>query len=100
MANKTLFSMRLRILVIERGHLYFEGDFLVHVTERVGIGIGHIQLKNEAEEALYDLVPSRNKDVAEPKDNELGFNGGIGLEYNVARNLALFIAGNRYISLD
>ena len=69
---------------------------------KVGVGYYFAKIKytTRDEEEMLGITYYEQQD-GEAKDNGFGFHGGLGLEYSVASNIALFAEGTgRYVNLN
>lgn len=71
-----------------------------YVKAGVGYYFAKIEYTIREEEEMLGITYYEQQD-GEAKDNGLGFHGGLGLEYSVAANIALFAEGTgRYVNLN
>jgi len=71
-----------------------------YVKAGVGYYFAKIKYTIRNEEELLGITYYEQQD-GEAKDNGFGFHGGLGLEYSVAANIALFAEGTgRYVNLN
>jgi opacity protein-like surface antigen len=83
-------------------HYFFPVTSQVNVFLNGGIGyyFGKINYHLRSDIQVLDEPEESGKIEGEVKDNALGFHGGIGVEYNVAKNIAFFVEGaGRYAKL-